>query len=539
MNGEFPDRAGRMLPILGEARRHKWIRVGGWSVCLALALLELWSGRYYTDPDGISYLDMSDALLRHNWHLLINPLWSPLYPCLIGVTRWILRPSAYWELPVVHVLNFVIFLGALASFEFLLRQVTQVLGQRRGPRDVQSPQPLPSWIVQLIGYSLFIWSTFVLINGLRRVYPDLLVSMFVYLDAGMVLRLRTNASKIGTFLLLGLALGFGYLAKAILFPMAFVFMGAAFLVLGAWRKGLLPLTLTLVIFAATTAPLLVGISKMVGRPSFGESGSLNYAWHVNGKELLPFYSSRPRPHLRHPINRISEKPSAFEFRQPFSVTYPLYFDPQYWNAGVRTVINLREQLRAISQNLTVFYASLVAPVWGLIGGFLILFFMSPDLPESLRNVVSNWQLLVPGIVAMGLYALVWVEPRYVAPFVVLVWLGLFCGIRLKRSEDSARLGAAATLVITASMILLTAPYVVYHLADPLPVLQGHGGMYYRVAESLNKAGVRPGESVAIIGSGWDGMVWARLARVRIVAQIPPDDVDEFWRADPNLRAEFP
>jgi len=38
--------------------------------------------RQYTDPDGISYLDMSDAVLRHNWHLLINPHWSPFLSIL-------------------------------------------------------------------------------------------------------------------------------------------------------------------------------------------------------------------------------------------------------------------------------------------------------------------------------------------------------------------------------------------------------------------------------------------------------------------------
>jgi len=44
--------------------------------------------------------------------------------------------------------------------------------------------------------------------------------------------------------------------------------------------------------------------------------------------------------------------------------------------------------------------------------------------------------------------------------------------------------------------------------------------------------------VGIIGSGWDAMFWARLARVRIVAQIPPEDADDFWRAsDPRVKAE--
>src|SRR5208282_3861825 len=115
-------------------------------VCIVLALLQAWLGRRWANPDGISYLDMSDALLRHNWHLLINPLWSPLYPFLIGVATWLVRPPWYWELPVVHVVNFVVFLGTLASFEFLLCQVIRVRRQENDRQGTNSAVPLPIWM---------------------------------------------------------------------------------------------------------------------------------------------------------------------------------------------------------------------------------------------------------------------------------------------------------------------------------------------------------------------------------------------------------
>jgi len=126
------------------------------------------------------------------------------------------------------------------------------------------------------------------------------------------------------------------------------------------------------------------------------------------------------------------------------------------------------------------------------------------------------------------------EKRYIAPFVVLVWLGLLAGIRLKRSQDSTKLGAIATLVIATSLTVLAAQYVFYYLAQPLPELKGHGGTFYQAADSLHKDGVSPGDEVAVIGSGWDpwyATFWARRARVRIVAEIPDDDADEFWRSD--------
>src|SRR5580658_10014732 len=109
-------------------RSYEQTRFVCWIVCVGFALLEAWSQRQFINEDGISYLDMSDALMKHNWHLLINPIWSPLYPLLIGLVTWFARPSAQWEVPLVHAVNFVVFLGALASFEFLMRQVIS-LGQ--------------------------------------------------------------------------------------------------------------------------------------------------------------------------------------------------------------------------------------------------------------------------------------------------------------------------------------------------------------------------------------------------------------------------
>jgi hypothetical protein len=506
-------------------------------VCIGLALLELWSGRYQLQADGVSYLDMSDAFLRHNWGILINPYWSPLYPFLVGVATWLIRPSANWELPVMHAVNFAIFIGALASFEFFLREVIRVCGQEGGQEDSLSALPLPAWMWQVLGYCLFAWSTIVLNSGLFEVTPDLLVAAFVYLDAGLVLRLRSGANPSRTSLLLGLTLGLGYFAKAILFPVAFVFMAVAFLVAGGWREAIRALALTFLIFGAIAAPLFLGISKMLGRPSFGESGKLNYAWYVDGEDSLRFYSTSPPPYLTHPLSRVHREPNVFEFGQPFRATYPLLFNPSYWNDGVKVQMNMKGQLRVIAHGLVVFYLYLVERMWGLIGGFLILFFMSPNLPRRLKDILKGWPLLVCGAAAPCLYVFVHVEPRFLSAFVVLVWLGLFSGIRLQKSQDSIKLGAIATLVIATSMMIFTARYVVYHLVDPFPHLRGHGGEYYQVAESLDGKGLRAGETVAIIGKAERAMLWARLARVRIVAQISPDDADEFWLADPRVKAE--
>jgi len=477
---------------------------------------------------------MSDAFLRHNWHLLVNPIWSPLYPFLIGLATWLTRPSAQCEVIIVHVLNCVIFVGALASFEFLLRQVISVLGLENAGNDKDSVARLPLWTWQLLGYSVFAWSTLGMIWAPRMISPDLCVAIFVYLDAGLLLRLRAGAERSRTCLLLGLTLGLGYLAKAILFPMAFVFMAIALFMIREWRKAVLHLAATCFVFGAISAPLLISMSSRVGRPSYSEAGNLNYVWHVNG--FNPYLASPP-PYLKHPMTLFHRSPNVFGFREPIAYTYPPRQDMEYWSAGVTAVITVGDQLRAIGTNLGFLFADYhIVPMWGLIGLGLIVVLTSSNTSRRFEKVVRSWPLFVSGVAAPMLYLLVNVEPRYVAPFLLLVLLGLFPGIFLQDRKDIARRAAISAVVISSFLMLLTALIVSYHLAGFSTAEDG--ALWLQIGKSLNTAGVRPGEEVAIIGDSSDGCRWARMARVRIVAQILRADVSDFWRVSgPGVKAE--
>ena len=537
MKAKFSDDQEKAHLTLEEDQRYRLTRLVCWIVCVGFALFEAWSQRRFINEDGVSYLDMSDALIQHNWHLLINPIWSPLYPLLIGIATWLMRPSAQWELLIVHALNFVIFLGALASFEFLMRQVITVLGRENGREDADSTARLPIWIWQLLGYCLFAWSTVGMIYAPRMITPDLLVAMFVYLDAGLLLNLRVSTKRSRTCVLLGLTLGLGYLAKAILFPMAFLLMVVAFFAIGEWRKAVLPVAMTFLLFCAVAAPLFISMSMRVGRPSYSEVGNMNYAWHVNHFDLYFSSASGPPSYLKHPMTLLHARPDVFGFREPLALTYPLRSDMQYWYAGAPAVFNPRNQLRTIGKNLTVLFADVhIMPLSGLIAGALILLLTGPNASWRLNKGLRSWPLFIPGVVGPCLYLLITVEPRYVAPFLILVLLGLFPGIFLHNPKDAAKRTAISTVVVATSVMVLTALLVVYHLAGFPP--GENGELYVQVGQSLNRVGVRPGEDVAIIGDSSDGCRWARMARVRIVAQIFREDVADFWRASsPQVKAE--
>jgi hypothetical protein len=90
------------------------------SILIVLGGVQAWIGRSVMQYDGVQYLDLGDAYMRHDWHDAANSYWSPLYSWVQGGTLATIRPSSQTEFPVVHTVNFAIFLTVLAAFEFFL-----------------------------------------------------------------------------------------------------------------------------------------------------------------------------------------------------------------------------------------------------------------------------------------------------------------------------------------------------------------------------------------------------------------------------------
>ena len=163
---------------------------------MTLGALTAWGARHNMNVDGISYLDMGDAILRGDWAHAVNAHWSPLYAALLGLTSSIVQPSAYWEFALAHAVNFAIFIAALAAAEVLLAEV--LIRQRLRAADGEERVGLPEWAWRSLAYALVVWSSLDLI-GLSLVTPDLLVAVFVYVAAALVLRIRRGAASSATF----------------------------------------------------------------------------------------------------------------------------------------------------------------------------------------------------------------------------------------------------------------------------------------------------------------------------------------------------
>jgi len=138
-----------------------------------------------------------------------------------------------------------------------------------------------------------------------------------------------------------------------------------------------------------------------------------------------------------------------------------------------------------------------------------------------------------------MYALVLAEARYVAPFVVLLLLGPWLLVRLPRARWSAALSANVSVVIVILFLVQTGSNTSGLVGSILSQVQNGQILasddQAQVAEALRSAGIEPGDPVASGDRAFNDY-WARLARVRIVAEVSERDGAAILQADLTARA---
>ena len=526
--------------------------------CIAsccLVVLDLWGNRDRFDPEGITFLDMADAYRRGAWRAALIPAWSPLYPFLLWLMMLFFNPSAQWEFTVVHALNFFIYLVTLASFSVFMWEFL------RANKDPAANGRLPDWSWLVFGYSLFTWATIRLMPP-HLPEPDSIVCALVYLIFATLFRIRRGAVAWGESIFFGLLLGLGYLAKAIMFPMAFIFTGAALMLAGRSAKKLKQILVAFSVFLLLSLPYIVVLSNANSRWMFSDAGRLNYIWTMSQVKKFSNWQGEEIGHGTpvHPTRKIYDDPPMYEFGEPFKVTYPPWYDPSYWYEGVKVTVDPRRQLSAIGSNTTVLLLFLAtsptaSSTWDFlefdkgrnIGAFLTLFcvivLMNLGRVSVFRGIAEHWFVLIPIGLVLGLYAPLHFEGRYIAAYVVVLWMVLFRSIAIPHSEESKRIFTAvlvaAGLITTITLVVATSRAVFLATCQfatantEAPFLQS-GYTNWQVAKYLHDAGVREGDPVGSVGWAFRAY-WARMARVHIIAEVPeePGGAKTFWSWSPE------
>lgn len=471
-------------------------------LCIAIALLlgtiQISISLFSITLDGISYLDMADAYLRHDWHTALNGYWNPLYSWLICIAYLVFKPSGYWEYPAVHLVNLCIYALAILAFEYFLQ------GLRRFCSDFTT--------FRVVAYAVFIWTSLGLIR-LWMIEPDILLLASLCAAMGVLIRPLGKSTPI----LLACSLAVGYYAKAVMFPISIMALISASIVYS--RRTAFRATL---IFGLMTAPLVLALSLVTGHPTFGDTSRLNYAWYVDGV-TKPHWDGQPSRAGKplHPEPIVIDAPRVYGLGGVFPVTCPLWYDPSYWYRGLRLWIGPRALMR---NTLTDIKGACKILLFGG-GSFLLGWAICAVIqrPISVRLSSPIWVVWFVSLSAILLYVPVHIEPRLIGPFALVLLLVPFTSVHIPGKLTSVAF-AGLSLVWA-----LFGPYVLHRPEFSSPWNRTQTNAYWQIAEGLQQMGLKPGDQIGVACSGMGSSRWARLGKFEIVAQMAEDPDPYFWQ----------
>jgi hypothetical protein len=221
---------------------------------------------------------------------------------------------------------------------------------------------------------------------------------------------------------------------------------------------------------------------------------------------------------------------VYVFEGPVVGSYAPWLDPSYWNEGLMPHFALKPQLQALATDLMTEASLLLRAQPALLAGVLLLLALSGG--AVLAPMREFWPLAAFAVAAFAMYAPVHVEPRFLGGFVLLLFLLPLLVARLDRND--LRAGRYLAVVLFA-VLTIGALDTAYRYSTLRLLIPGNGPSpaldHVFVAERIREMGLKPGDSVAVIGDG-TGAYWARLAKVRIIAEVMAADHDaqRFWRS---------
>jgi hypothetical protein len=498
---------------------------------IVLGVLSAWTWRYTLNPDGISYIDVSGHYLAGNWPLSNSGYWSPLYPSLVAAARLVSGTAIGNAWTIAHVVNLFLFLGNIAAAEYFIRSVRAVT-----PRDDPGfPQRMFTWTVLvylLVGWTSISWIT------LRLVTPDLAVSGLVYLAAGQSMRIVHKESRLYRWIALGATLGLAYLAKTVMLPIGVAIMGSVAIRTirhAGKRRGVLA---AFAMFVLVCLPQAVYVSLLNGAPTFGDVGRLTYGWYMAGVPtplwdigLGDLPASLPTPDGPTQEVRVLDAtsdphPMVYAVDGPFPATLPIWYDATYWYRNVRIPFAVKETLAAAARN-TLGYARLF--LLFLLAAFVALI-TSRQRTRTIGRARIESVLVLPALCALAVFAVSHWEPRFIAPFAVLLLSGLVLPAYSATRGDHLRNG----FIFAGILLFITMAFATIAFFKDRARHERVHDQRMALARTLRERGLGNGTHVGFVGDPYTAY-WAQLAGLRFVSVVPSQEAEYFWAADSLVR----
>ncbi len=523
------------------------IRAIFWVVAVLLGICQTWFVRHTIFSDGISYIDISTAYLAGDWNNAVNPYWSPLYSWAIALGFLVLHPSPYWQVAVLHVVNFFAYLVSLLASELFLFELVRF---RESAADAETDR-LPLEVVYIAGYCAALFAGLSLI-GVGYCSPDMIAMALMLGITVLIMRIsRESASQGRCFVALGVLCGLFFLARTAFAPTFFVCLVVVTSLL--YRKGLptlKPAAIILGTFLVLVAPFVIAISRETGHFTIGEAGKLNYGWEIAGASRFAHWQGEPNDigTPKHTTTLVSVDPKAYVFASRVAGTYSPWFNPAFWYEGIQPKVKIGSQVRVWLVNLTVICNLLVrSPV--LISAIALLLFVG--VRQWWREFSGYWPVLLPSLAAIGIYSIVYVEKRYIAANFLVIWMVMLISIRFRRG----RLPQWVPAAVAGFCVLYTGAFVVRRQTQAVKISlhdlfhrgEEEGNFSFMMARKIRELGLQPSDRVAVIGAGVDAD-WARIDGLKIVAEVPltyyrnevpfnntlnlsSADIKSFWASD--------
>ncbi|WP_433963342.1 hypothetical protein RBB74_17240 [Tunturiibacter gelidiferens] len=285
----------------------------------------------------------------------------------------------------------------------------------------------------------------------------------------------------------------------------------------------------------------MGLSWALGRPTLGEAGALNYAFHVNHLKHWMGWQGGPKElgSPIHPVRLLRTDPPVFAFGEPFHVTYPPQFNMVYWYQGYRQFFSFRNEIRAVFENLRALKDVLretLAVTLAVALCFCLVLWDAISHRDSGTRSVSTWVLYLPSVLGVLFFLLVHMEGRYVAGFLCVLFLAPYLALDGWSGSTRSALRTAALVLLVVATVYNSSKQLSGAVQSAVGRVDMQSGGQWAVAEYLQEMGLKAGDKVASVSPGNDiRCAWAYASRVHVVAAIGNDAYDpEHQREDLHL-----
>ena len=502
-----------------------------WAAMALCWLVQGYATRFTQEAaDGISYMEIARQVAAGNWHALLNTYWSPGYPLVLAIGVKLFNPAPARELFMMRVIGWLSLLATLAAFEYFLRAFLRLRDNFLAVDTTAGPPLIPDAQFRVLAYGLFFWCTTVLVPSSNE-HPDILVFAVYLLASAIAMDLLTFRRGFARYALLGAVLALGFVTKAILFPLGFAFFFALACYRTQWNW---KLAAGFAIFVIGCVPLIAGLSLRVHRLTMGDTGPVNRAQIMGLYDfgnLCPGTAVAASPHIQACTDLA------------LSGSYPPWTEPSIRFTGHVPHIPLKMQLNKTHVVLRFYFDMVMGSLGALTCCFIVLALIQRNLVALFAGFLRQTVVWMPAVAGLAAYATLRIEGRFLPTFVMgffaalcgaLIWIGPPPPPDKSGEQHPSAQTVAKYLVYAAAAVLaLQGIAEVGHTASSAARTYPDAA----AAAALPAFGIMPGDKVSFLGNGLEDHLWAHVAGVEIVGEIPKDDLAIFWAATPQQKQE--